>query len=537
MRRFFRVIALTLVLILTVSLAFPTPIKTSASSVSQIEKQIRKVYQGALKRSGRSSFHGYCGGLVNAELYLLGITSKVLGNNGNQEYDYFAGQTITSGGYRVRAYSPRHYTLEEALNHITENGTKDVYNVLVGFQATHSVAGSRYGHAVMIHAILDGTVYYVESYDVNLNGRRFPEGNPIHCSIPEFAAYYKRTTVSLDGVIYFGTKSYADLCRIYPSYLTVTAEAGASVRSQPCEAKVDASSEHIRKLTADEVLTVTGLYLNTDGEYWYQLGDEGYIRAERVQIGQLLYDDLQVSNPTAPGILRQGKGFGVEGVLSARHNSIYTVRAQVTRLEGETETPAISAATSVEGKHYDLKNSAISKDLAFRTLEKGDYRYDLAVIVDNYYYNRGQIQIEWKTVPLWSSQFQILEGSASYHILSFDANGGTVAPDQKVTTAGEPVGPLPTPQLEGSVFLGWYAEDGRRVDETLAPEGDMTLTAKWIGEQELYENWQTLGQCRYFYCDGATTTGCFEMDGTLYYFSSVDAAGQSWTIWTMAEAG
>ena len=534
MRKFLRILSLVLVILFSVSIITPPPVKTSAASVSEIEKQIRQIYQQALAHSGKSSFHGYCGGLVNAELYYLGITNKVLGNNGNQEYDYFCGQTITNGGYRVRAYSPSRYTLEQALNAISENGTKDVYNILVGFQATYSAAGSRYGHAVVIHAILDGTVYYMESYDVNLNGKRFPEGTPVHCTIPEFAAYYKRTTASLDGVIYFGTKSYADLCRIYPSYLTVTADGGAELRSQPCEASVDASSQYIRTPEAGEVMTATGLYLNSNGEYWYQIGDEGYLPADKTQPGQLLYDDLSVAEPTAPSVLRQGKGFEVEGTVSSQYNTIYSVRAQVTPLEGDA-IPATSATKTLEGKTYNLKRSDISKELSFRLLDAGSYRYELAAIVENYYYGRSQLQSEWKTVNLWSSDFQIVEGSASYNILSFDPNGGTVAPDQAVVTAGEPVGELPTPTLESSVFLGWYTADDTRVDSGLIPREDITLTAKWIDEQALYENWQSMGQCLYFHCDGLTTTGCVEIDGALYYFTSVDAAGQSWTLWTVAE--
>lgn len=536
MRRYFRVICLFFALLLTVGLVSPTPVE-SAATASEIEQQIRQIYRGAQEVYGRSSFHGYCGSMVNAELYLMGINTSLVRNHGNTQYDCYSAMTITSGGYRVRAYPPSSYTLEEALNAISENGTKDVYNILVGFQATRTSAGSRYGHAVVINAILDGTVIFMESFDMTMNGKRHPEGTPIKCSIADFAAYYKRTTVSLDGVIYFGTKSYADLCRVYPSYLTAVADAGADIRTQPCEASVDGSSEHLRTLTGGEELTVTGLYLNTDGEYWYQLdGGEGYVRASQLQVSQFRYDDLAVTDPTAPGVLRVGKGFNVEGTLSAQYNSIYTVRAQVARLEEQTETPAISASTTVDGKRYDLKSSEISNDLTFRMLETGSYRYDLAAIVDNYYYDRGQLQIEWKTVSLWSSDFQIVEGSASYHILSFDSDGGSVEPDQMVVTAADPVGSLPVPQMEGQVFLGWYTEDGQQVDGTFVPEVDLTLRAKWISEQELYEAWQTLGQCRYFHSDGSTTTGCFEMDGTLYYFSSVDAAGQSWTIWTVAEA-
>jgi hypothetical protein len=467
----------------------------------------------------------------------MGITTSLVRNHGNTQFDCYSAQTITSGGYRVRAYPASQYTLEEALNHICENGTKDAYNIVVGFQKTKTSAGSRYGHALLVHAILDGTVYFMESFAMTVNGKRHPEGTMIQCSIPDFVAYYKRTTVSLDGVIYFGTKSYADLCRTYPSYLMAVADAGAAVRTQPCEASTDESSELLRTLSGGEELTVTGLYLNTDGEYWYQLNDgEGYVRADQLQMLRLLYDDVTLSNPTAPGMLRAGKGFNVEGVLAARHNSIYTVRAQVTRLEEQGETPALNVSTTVEGKRYDLKGSKISKDLTFRMLETGSYRYNLAAIVDNYYYDRGQVQIGWKTVDLWSSDFQIMEGAASYYILSFASDGGTEAPDQTVVTAGDPVGTLPVPQQEGQVFLGWYNEDGERVNSAFIPEADMTLRAKWISEQELQADWQSLGQCRYFHSNGVSTTGCFEMDGTLYYFSSVDAAGQSWTIWTVAGA-
>ena len=536
MKRILRIIALVLVLTLTVGIGAPA-MQTSASSVSEIEQQIRRIYKKAQNYYGRSSFHGYCGGLVNAELYFMGITATVVGNNGNQEYDCYSKQTITSGGYRVRAYPPSRYTLLEALNAITENGTQDAYNILVGFQQTRSVAGSRYGHAVVIHAILDGTVYYMESYDLTINGKRYPEGTPISCSIPEFAEYYKKSTVSLDGVVYFGTKSYSDMCRLYPSYLTVAADSGAVVRTQPCEARVDSSSEHIRTLIDGEELTAVGLFLNTDGEYWYQVdGGKGYVKASQTRPVQFLYDDLSISKPKAPEMLRQGKKFNVEGVVTAQYNSIYTLRAQAVRIEGDTETQATSAVDNVEAKEYSLKSSAISKDLTFRRLDTGSYRYDLVAVVGNHYFDRGELQIDWKTVPVWSSDFQVVKGSANFNILSFDACGGTVATNQTIVTDGDAVGTLPVPQLEGCVFLGWYTEEGERLREDFVPQEDMSLSARWVSEEELYASWQELGECLYLYSDGVTTTGCIQIDDTLYYFSSVDAVGQNWTVWTVAGA-
>ena len=126
--------------------------------IKEIRDQITSTYKAAKKWSGRPSFSGYCASLVNWQLYLLGITEEKLSNNGNQEYDYFAKLTHTSGGYSVRAYSDNRFSLEEALNYVSENGTKNVYNMIVCFQSTNSAAGWRYGHAFLVHAILDGIV-------------------------------------------------------------------------------------------------------------------------------------------------------------------------------------------------------------------------------------------------------------------------------------------------------------------------------------------------------------------------------------------
>ena len=535
MKKFHKFICLALAFVLVFSGLSPAAVPSHAQSDSQIEQMISQLYDEARAFYGISSFHGYCGAFVNVQLYLLGISAHMLGNNGNEEYDCYAQQTITTGGHRVQAYPASRYTLEEALNAITANGTKDAYNILVGFETTRSVAGRKYGHALLVHAIVDGTVYFMESYDIYLNDTAYPEGTPVTCTIPEFAAYYERTTVALDGVICFGVKSYADLCRVYPSYLTATADAGTIVRSQPCEAKVDATSVYVRKLSDGETVTVTGLYLNPEGEYWYQLsGGEGYVRADRLQLKELLYDDLAVTNPTAPAVLRQGRGYDVGGLICAQYNSIYTVRAQATARSEGAEALPISATDVVEGRTYKMNGSTIARELAFRTLGLGGYRYDLAAIVGNYYYERGQVQIGWKTVELWSAEFQVVEGSTEGSILTFDPNGGTTAANQSVVAAGDGIQTLPAATREGFVFLGWYTAEGERLESGFVPQQDLTLTAKWVDQQELYDSWQQLGQCRYLYSDGTTTTGCIEMDGVAYHFSSVDAMGQTWTTWTVA---
>ncbi len=531
-----QVVSAVLAVLLTVILALPLPVGAAANAM-ELEQQIVRTYRQAKSYYGWSSFDGWCGSLVNVQLYLLGITTNVMGNNGNEEFDAFYGSSVSSGGYAIHAYPAKTHSLLQALNEITENGTKDVYNILVGFQQTKSSLGTRYGHACVIHGIIDGMVYYVESYDLTINGRYYPEGTPIVCSIEDFASYYAATTVVFDGVIHFAERGYSDLCRSYPSRLSVSATGGV-IRTQPCDAGVDASSKRVRSLVSGETLTVTGLYLNTQGEYWYQIGKEGYVRADQTQFRELLFDDLAISAPAAPTVLRQGRGYQVEGVITAASNSIYTVRTQVYRLDGDTEEQVINAVETVESKVYDLSGSTISKDLTFRKLPVGHYRYDVAVIVNDHYVQGSRIQVGWETVSLWSSEFQVVQNTSDFNILSFDACGGTATLDQTTVAAGTPLETLPFPEREGFVFLGWYTQeqDGDRIEAGTVLQEDMTLYARWIGEDALYDAWYDRGQCIYYYSDGLTTMGCIRVDGFLYYFSAMDTPGQDRVMWTAAGA-
>ena len=64
-----------------------------------------------------------------------------------------------------------------------------------------AAAARRYGHALFIHGIENGMVYFSDSYAQKVNGVRCKEGAPIVCSVDTFANLYKR--YKLDGVIWF----------------------------------------------------------------------------------------------------------------------------------------------------------------------------------------------------------------------------------------------------------------------------------------------------------------------------------------------
>lgn len=533
-----RILSLALAILLMVTALLPAPVIAAGKDADAVKQQIRTIYKKARSYFGRDSFDGFCGMFVSGQLYFLGISTSMIGGDGNDQYDTYSHMKYTSGGYRVKAYPARRYTLQQALNDITHNGTRDAYNILVGFEKTKSTLGKRYGHASVIHAILDGTVYFTESYEVRMNGKTYPEGTPISCSIAEYCRYFESTTTEFDGVIYFGLKSYTEKCKVYSANLSAVVTEGCVLKSQPCDPGVDESAKLVHAVDAGDQLTVTGLYLNTEGEYWYQVvcEQEAYIPADRVQTSKLFFDDVSISGVKAPTVLRQGKSFHVQGTVMTDINSLYSIRAQIYNITGGQKTLILTGSDLADSKSYELDDSTISQKLTFRKLPVGTYQYELAAIVGNYYIENGQLQTGWDTVRLWSSEFRVTDQKASCDTVTFDACGGSATINQTVVMEGETLSKLPEAQKLGHVFLGWYtaAEGGQPVKEGYTPEKTVTLYARWISYETLRAQWQISGQYRFFYSDGVSSMGCVEVDGILYYFSSVDALGQSWNVWTAA---
>ena len=120
-----RIVSVLLAIVLT-ALLIPAPTSVAATEAAEIENQIRATYKAARRGSGKYSFNGFCGSLVNWQNYILGIDDHVIGCDGKDEFDKYTAMGTTTGGYRVRSYPAGQYTLESALNTITANGTMDV---------------------------------------------------------------------------------------------------------------------------------------------------------------------------------------------------------------------------------------------------------------------------------------------------------------------------------------------------------------------------------------------------------------------------
>ncbi len=528
-KKILKIFSMILVLTILVSLVpFQGATAVSKEQDAQLKQELKDLYVACKKQSGRWSFDGYCGSLVSWQLYILGITDKLLSANGNTHFDNHAYRDYTSGGYRIHTYGARNYSLEEALKAITHNGTKEAYNILVGFERTNSWAGSRYGHAVLITAIVDGVVYFSESYAVTINGTYYREGAPITCTIAQFVKYYARWS-QLDGVIHFGKKTYADTCTYYPSYLYAGVTHDVQLYSEPCLPEVDERSKPLRVVKPGERISVTGLYRNEAGEYWYQVEDEqtSYIPAEWTQVLSMRYDDITISGVDAPAELRQGRGFNVKGKLKSQYNEITTVRAQVFAYSGEVLSHVMSTTHTLNGSSYSLSGTKLSNQLTFRKLDVGAYRYELAVVVGNNFYADGQLQTDWQTLKLWRSDFQVVTREGGSYQVEFDANGGTSQLNQAEVAKGDSLSAMPEAQREGYIFGGWYTADGEEVTENTVIPGNITLIAKWLNAEDV-TGWYVENGSWVYLENGVPKTGFVTTDGIIYHINENGSMDIGW---------
>lgn len=545
-------IALFLVIAL-IALLLPTPAYGVATSAEALQQQIRDTYRKALKLNNYVSFSGWCATLVSWQTYLLGIDTLKYGYDGNGVFDLYRKMETTTGGYRVKSYSASQYTLQEALNAITDHGKLDAYNIVVGFQRTNTAAGKMYGHACFIHGIVDGIVYFMESYNTGFNDRYWAEGTPISCTIEEFCNYYNSWTV-LDGVIYFGVKTYANLCQSYPANMSAMTAARTSVMSEPVDAGINESDAVVAAaVSKGEILQVTQLLKTPGGSYWYavQSADaRGYLPAEMLIPMEANTKDVSVENIKVPTAIHKGYGFVVGGTIAAQFSDLKQVTVNIYSGSGEEKIVHCTAQVETRGKQYSLNTAAIDNKMTFRKLPEGIYRLSVSAVVTNYAAVGSELVLREETVELWNSEFRVVGGWNHHYTVTFDAMGGISGTDKTAVAAGEALGTLPTPVRSGYAFVGWYTqpEGGEALTEDMIVNGNVTAYARWIADGAdhtgwLYtengwcylENgstgngWFTTGSVSFYRNpDGSVPTGWTQIEGKQYYFNALGAAQTGW---------
>ena len=493
------VIVLASVLPVSTFAATETTSEENRQEAARVRNEITRMYYRVLYASGMDSLHGFCGMMSSYQLWLMGINPYPIVYNGNDHYNGYENATMTLGGHKVKAYSAREYTLEEALNTVSNNGTKNVYNILVGFQWTNTAAGRLYGHSMVINAIIDGVVYFSEGYasEFNLN-----PGMPCVATIEEFARSYNAWT-TFEGIIVFGRKDYTDFCKEYPTHLF------AEVTAPVCSLTLPDSKlgEIVRHIPVGERLEVTAVYENTNGELFYQIvdcGEVAYFPGSATELICFNFEDVTASDANKPERLGLGQDFYVNGHIRSYENWITGVQLQVADAEGQL---MFNQHFGKLGKEMQLGQWYVNNSVNFHDLDKGIYTYGIYVDVDSYYIEDDAVVLAQNSVCLTESTFAVdteLPQAQDALAESYVMKDGWEYADGKWRY-----------YEDGKVRTGWFCYND--VDYYLLEDG-----AAATGWHEVN------GKNRYFTSTGAMRTGWLETrEGTYYMlFNGVAAKGE-----------
>lgn len=178
-----------------------SPSSTTTLTVSAIKSQIQNTYSTAKKLAGKSSFNGWCGLYVKTELQALGIIGSGskdsdCNGNGNQWYSNVkSGKTST--GYTKTKVSGG----SNCLANLVKQYGNTMKNIVISYphQYGYTDKNPGAGHVVFIHAIINGTVYYSESYATS----GIAEGGVLTKSVSAFDSAYTSSYGKALGAIIF----------------------------------------------------------------------------------------------------------------------------------------------------------------------------------------------------------------------------------------------------------------------------------------------------------------------------------------------
>lgn len=472
--------ALILTIVLLLSILPVTGMAATDEEIYELRTAARESYLSSLGSTGKESLRGYCGLMVSHQLYHMGINNYVLANDGNKQYDTYSQMLKTSGGYYVSAYSAEEYSLKEALNLISHDGTKDVYNILVGFEWTDTVAGGEFGHACVINGILNGKVYFVESYYTRAGGA---EGNVATCSIDEFVAMFEDWTV-YEGLVHFGGFAYADAFRVHATDIFVRTRFSMELRSQPCPVGQE-DCKVLRSLSAGERLRVTGVLKNTHNEWFYRVieGDQvGYVVAQTTVLERTNVEDLTLDRLYVGPDQTQEAKLTLEGTVRANNSLVGAVEVVISDANGK---PVLRQRRITDA--YQVELESFREDLALDQLPEGVYTVTVLADTAAAYINKGELDYSYATRAV--GRCELVVGDAQ--------SGG------KVKT-----------ETEAETLDGWYWKNG---------------TWYLYRNNQTKDGWvQDRGVRYYLQKDGSVTRGWAEIDGKNYFFTDNGALCVGW---------
>lgn len=260
----------------------------------------------------------------------------------------------------------------------------------------------------------------------------------------------------------------------YGTYVAI--EGGKSICTAPYE---DGRTD--TKTIKDREYSIAAYTINAYGNRWYKVVDGYWIYSDWLQPKSEGRTNIQLSDLTTPGTLKQGSGSHISGTITSSKSPLKMVYAKIVRADG-ANTGIDAYARNIGNLSFSVYNSDVDSGLTFGKLAPGEY----------YIYYEATAEDGTKETES-TSTFKVIGSdnlSSVHYTVNFDPNGGTVSEKVRTVAAGEAVGTLPIPSRESVssddfttnyTFKGWSIgrDDGRTINSDTIVNADTTYYALW----------------------------------------------------------
>ena len=185
-------------------------------------------------------------------------------------------------------------------------------------------------------------------------------------------------------------KAYIAQCEFYPSSYKIKAVNPANLRNMPCNSNTNAASKIlVNELPVGTTFTATGIYKNTEGNYWYRVlynNKTYYLYAKNTTAVEIIPDAV-LTGAKYPTTLIKGNSYTLEGKVSSTYSTLTHLTGQVLNSSGKVVG---SKQVKVTNNSYSIKNSELDTSIKFGSLVDGKYRLVLLADVMTYYVSNTQ---------------------------------------------------------------------------------------------------------------------------------------------------
>ena len=286
----------------------------------------------------------------------------------------------------------------------------------------------------------------------------------------------------------------------YPCYATIKITEAAPIRSLPCNENTAkklglTSDEHfvVRNAKVGEYYTAIKILHNTEGNYWYEVkwrdseGEKtGYIYSARTAEVTPLWNDVWIDDATKPSqfVVSDGKSyfdgkncFGIAGTVKTEYTEPDYIWAEIKDANG---TVVVSSQDNCY-LGYSLSGK-INNELVFGNLPAGNYTYEVRVQLKSYIVENNVVK-DARTYTATALRWSFSGVDPNPVKYTVYLNGGSLNPVcyTKEVYGGSAVGSLPTVEIAGYNFDGWYTDPtaGEKVTEKYVIYKNTNLYARY----------------------------------------------------------